>query len=49
MVPTSHDGYVIGDGILFYLDENELPVRRSRAYGELDSSFTPRLPDSRSR
>lgn len=24
MVPTSHDGYVIGDGILFYLDANEL-------------------------
>src|ERR1700745_3449755 len=24
MVPTSYDGYVIGDGILFYLAENEL-------------------------
>jgi vanillate/3-O-methylgallate O-demethylase len=24
MVPVSHDGYVIGDGILFYLAENEL-------------------------
>jgi vanillate/3-O-methylgallate O-demethylase len=24
MVPTSHDGYVIGDGILFYLAQNEL-------------------------
>lgn len=24
MVPTSYDGYVIGDGILFYLDQNEL-------------------------
>jgi vanillate/3-O-methylgallate O-demethylase len=24
MVPTSHDGYVIGDGILFYLDRDEL-------------------------
>jgi vanillate/3-O-methylgallate O-demethylase len=24
MVPCSHDGYVIGDGILFYLEENEL-------------------------
>jgi vanillate/3-O-methylgallate O-demethylase len=24
MVPTSYDGYVIGDGILFYLGENEL-------------------------
>jgi len=24
MVPCSYDGYVIGDGILFYLDENEL-------------------------
>ncbi len=24
MVPTSHDGYVIGDGILFYLDKDEL-------------------------
>jgi vanillate/3-O-methylgallate O-demethylase len=24
MVPCSHDGYVIGDGILFYLDEDEL-------------------------
>jgi vanillate/3-O-methylgallate O-demethylase len=24
MVPCSHDGYVIGDGILFYLAENEL-------------------------
>lgn len=24
MVPTSHDGYVIGDGILFYLDKEEL-------------------------
>ena len=24
MVPTSHDGYVIGDGILFYLDQDEL-------------------------
>ena len=24
MVPTSHDGFVIGDGILFYLEENEL-------------------------
>lgn len=24
MVPTSHDGFVIGDGILFYLSENEL-------------------------
>ena len=24
MVPISHDGYVIGDGILFYLAENEL-------------------------
>ena len=23
-VPCSHDGYVIGDGILFYLDENQL-------------------------
>ena len=24
MVPCSHDGYVIGDGILFHLDQNEL-------------------------
>ncbi|MEF8766149.1 hypothetical protein, partial [Stenotrophomonas sp. A3_2] len=24
MVPTSHEGFVIGDGILFYLSENEL-------------------------
>jgi len=24
MVPCSHDGYVIGDGILFYLDKEEL-------------------------
>ena len=24
MVPLSHDGYVIGDGILFYLAEDEL-------------------------
>src|SRR5580704_6946067 len=24
MVPISHDGYVIGDGILFYLDKDEL-------------------------
>src|ERR1700722_6243325 len=24
MVPVSHDGYVIGDGILFYLDKDEL-------------------------
>jgi vanillate/3-O-methylgallate O-demethylase len=24
MVPLSHDGYVIGDGILFYLDQDEL-------------------------
>src|SRR5215470_12231308 len=24
MVPTSHDGYVIGDGILFYIDKEEL-------------------------
>jgi vanillate/3-O-methylgallate O-demethylase len=24
MVPVSHDGYVIGDGILFYLADNEL-------------------------
>jgi vanillate/3-O-methylgallate O-demethylase len=24
MVPLSHDGYVIGDGILFYLDKEEL-------------------------
>ena len=24
MVPCSHDGYVIGDGILFYLDKDEL-------------------------
>jgi vanillate/3-O-methylgallate O-demethylase len=24
MVPISHDGYVIGDGILFYMAENEL-------------------------
>jgi vanillate/3-O-methylgallate O-demethylase len=24
MVPTSYDGYVIGDGILFYLDQDEL-------------------------
>jgi vanillate/3-O-methylgallate O-demethylase len=24
MVPCSHDGYVIGDGILFYLDQEEL-------------------------
>jgi vanillate/3-O-methylgallate O-demethylase len=24
MVPLSHDGYVIGDGILFYLDKDEL-------------------------
>jgi len=24
MVPTSYDGFVIGDGILFYLDQNEL-------------------------
>src|SRR5437660_8621020 len=24
MVPCSYDGYVIGDGILFYLDKNEL-------------------------
>jgi vanillate/3-O-methylgallate O-demethylase len=24
MVPTSHDGYVVGDGILFYLDKDEL-------------------------
>ena len=24
MVPCSHDGYVIGDGILFYLDRDEL-------------------------
>jgi vanillate/3-O-methylgallate O-demethylase len=24
MVPTSHDGYVIGDGILFYVDNEEL-------------------------
>jgi vanillate/3-O-methylgallate O-demethylase len=24
MVPCSHDGYVVGDGILFYLDKDEL-------------------------
>src|SRR3954470_10594968 len=24
MVPTKYDGYVIGDGILFYLDKDEL-------------------------
>ncbi|MFK8021557.1 MAG: hypothetical protein AB8B86_17480 [Pseudomonadales bacterium] len=24
MVPCSHDGYVIGDGILFYLEENKM-------------------------
>ena len=24
MVPCSHDGFVIGDGILLYLAENEL-------------------------
>ena len=35
-VPCSYDGYVIGDGILFHLDENKLRVRRPRADGELD-------------
>ena len=24
MIPVSHDGFVIGDGILFYLDKDEL-------------------------
>jgi len=28
MVPVSYDGYVIGDGILFYLDKDEAGVRR---------------------
>ena len=24
MIPVSHDGFVIGDGILFYLEKDEL-------------------------
>jgi vanillate/3-O-methylgallate O-demethylase len=35
-VPCSYDGYVIGDGILFYLDRERAAVRRARADGELD-------------
>jgi len=33
MVPVSYDGYVIGDGLLFYLDKEEADVRRARAVG----------------
>ena len=35
MVPCSYDGYVIGDGILFYLDENELLFVGTRADRQL--------------
>ena len=34
--PCSYDGYVIGDGILFYLAENSFVYRRPRADGQLD-------------
>ena len=35
MSPATHDGYVIGDAILFYLDENQLQPRRPSAGGQL--------------
>ena len=38
--PCSYDGYVIGDGILFYLAENELRFRRPQSGGQLDSNST---------
>ena len=54
MVPCSYDGYVIGDGILFYLDENELlfvgrvPTRElaavSRGDRRLQGRDHPRRP-----
>ncbi len=37
MVPCSHDGYVIGDGILFYLDKDELLFVGRAPTGELDA------------
>ena len=39
-VPCSYDGYVIGDGILFYSDENKL-VFVGRAPPPTGSSSTP--------
>ena len=36
MVPVSYDGYVIGDGILFYLDKDELLFVGRAPVGELD-------------
>ena len=41
MVPCSYDGYVIGDGILFYLAENEL-LFVGRAPWSTGSSSTAR-------
>jgi vanillate/3-O-methylgallate O-demethylase len=35
MVPTSYEGHVIGDGILFHLEQGRAAVRRPRADGEL--------------
>jgi len=37
MVPVSYEGYVIGDGILFYLAENELLFVGRAPTRELDS------------
>lgn len=37
MVPCSHDGFVVGDGILFYLAENETLFCRTCTHGELGS------------
>src|SRR5262245_35418522 len=48
LAPTSYDGYVIGDGILFHLEENHMvfvAARRRRA----GSSSTPRPAASTSR
>ena len=36
-VPCSYDGYVIGDGILFRLEENKFTFRRTRSIRKLDS------------
>ena len=35
-VPCSHDGHVIGDGILFHLEPERAGVRRARADRQLD-------------
>ena len=48
MVPCSHEGFVIGDGILFYLAPDELLFVGRAPFGQLDPVPRPRPAASRS-